>query len=194
MRELVFFLEEPSAEAMLRGILPTIIPAGVMPRFIVFEGKQDLEGQLVKRLRGYRHPNARFIVMRDQDAEPDCTKIKSRLVKLCKQAGRPSALVRIACRELESFYLADLHAVERGLGLSSLASQQQKRKYRDPDQLISPKEEMKKLTKNQYQPVAGSREIGPYLDPTNSRSRSFHNLVLGIRRLVGEDDEKSTAP
>jgi hypothetical protein len=184
MRQLVFFLEEPSAEEMLRGILPNIIPADVVPRFIVFEGKRDLEGQLVKRLRGYRHPNALFVVMRDQDAQPNCKKIKGNLLNLCNQAGRQGVLVRIACRELESFYLADLQAVERGLGLSRLASQQQTRKFRDPDQLVSPKEELKKLTKHEYQQVAGSRAIGPHLDLQNTRSRSFRNLVLGIRRLI----------
>jgi hypothetical protein len=48
MRELVFLLEEPSAAAMLEGILPQIIPADVAPRFITFEGKQDLEKQLAR--------------------------------------------------------------------------------------------------------------------------------------------------
>ena len=161
MRQLVFFLEERSAEEMLRGFLPKIIPADVEPRFIVFEGKQDLEKQLVKRLRGYRHPNALFVVMRDQDAQLNCKKIKAQLLKLCNQARRKAVLVRIVCRELESFYLADLQAVEDGLGLSRLASQQQTRKFRDPDHLGSPKEELKKLTKYQYQQVAGSRAIGP---------------------------------
>jgi hypothetical protein len=184
MRQLVFFLEERSAEEMLRGILPRIIPADVEPRFIVFDGKQDLEGQLVKRLRGYRHPNALFVVMRDQDAQPNCKKIKGGLVKKCGQAGRQNVLVRIACRELESFYLADLKAVECGLGLPKLASQQQTRKFRDPDKVVSPKEELKKLTKYQYQQVSSSRAIGLHLDLENARSRSFHNLVLGLRRLI----------
>lgn len=193
MRELVFLLEEPSAAAMLEAILPRIIPSDVVPRFITFEGKQDLEKQLVKRLRGYRNPKARFVVMRDQDAQPDCKVIKRRLVKLCRQAGRSSALVRIACKELESFYLADLKAVEQGLGISGLAAQQQSRKYRDPDRLESPKEELKKLTRYEYQQVSGSRAIGPHLDLENNRSRSFRNLVLGIRRLVETDKADSKA-
>lgn len=184
MTELVFFLEEPSAAAMLEGLLPKLIPADVVPRYITFEGKQDLERQLVKRLRGYLNPNALFVVMRDQDAHPDCKVTKEKLMKLCRQAGRNAVLVRIACRELESFYLADLRAVEQGLGLSGIAAQQQTRKFRDPDRLPSPKEELRTLTRHRYQPVGGSRAIGPCLDPENSRSRSFRNLVLGIRRHV----------
>ena len=187
MRELVFLLEEPSAAAMLEGLLPRLIPADVEPRYIVFEGKQDLEGQLVKRLRGYRNPNALFVVMRDQDAQPDCKVVKRRLVDLCRQAGRPSALVRIACRELEGFYLGDLQAVEQGLGLSGIARQQEKRRFRTPDQVVSPKTQLKTLTKQRYQQVESSRAIGKCLDPENGRSRSFRNLVVGIRRLVGTE-------
>jgi len=184
MRELLFFLEEFSAAAMLEGLLPKIIPANVTTRFITFEGKQDLEKQLIKRLRGYRNPNALFVVVRDQDAQPDCKVVKRRVARLCRNAGRSSVLVRIACRELEAFYLGDLVAVERGLGCSGIARQQQTRRFRAPDQVVSPKKELRSLTGRRYQPVAGSRAIGEHLDPENDRSHSFHNLVLGIRRLM----------
>ena len=52
MRTLVFFLEEPSAREMLKGLLPRFLPPDVESRFVVFEGKQDLEKQLEKKLRG----------------------------------------------------------------------------------------------------------------------------------------------
>lgn len=185
MKEIVFLLEEPSAAAMLEGLLPKIIPADVFPRYITFEGKQDLERQLVRRLRGYQNPHALFVVMRDQDSEPDCTVIKRNLKKLCAKTKHNAVLIRIACKELEAFYLADLAAVEKGLDLSGIASQQGSRKFRDPDRIGSPKEELKRLTKWRYQQVEGSRAIGPCLDPNNSRSRSFMHLVSGIRRLVG---------
>jgi hypothetical protein len=194
MRELVFFLEERSAAAMLEGLLPKLVPDDVVPRYVTFEGKRDLEGQLVKRLRGYRNPNALFVVMRDQDAQPNCRVIKRKLERLCNQAGRSGVLIRIACRELESFYLADLQAVEQGLGLVGIAAQQGTRKFRDPERLNSAKEELRKLTKHRYQPVEGSRAIGPCLDPENGRSRSFRNLVAGIRRLVGAQAEESKDP
>jgi hypothetical protein len=192
MRELVFFLEERSAAVMLEGLLPKLLPDDVVPRYITFEGKQDLEGQLVRRLRGYRNPNALFVVMRDQDAQPNCKAIKRKLERLCTQAGRRGVLIRIACKELEAFYLADLDAVERGLGIAGIAVQQATRRFRDPDRLNSAKEELRRLTNHRYQPVEGSRAIGPCLDPENGRSRSFRNLVAGIRRLVGARAEGST--
>ena len=52
MKELVFLLEEESAKAMLQGLLPRVLDPRVQPRLMVFEGKQDLERQMVKRLRG----------------------------------------------------------------------------------------------------------------------------------------------
>ena len=184
MKELVFCLEESSAQAMLEGLLPRLLPVEVVLRYIPFEGKQDLEKQLVRRLRGYRNPDARFIVVRDQDSNPDCKAVKARLVALCVQAGKPNALVRIACRELESFYLADLAAVERGLGVVGIAKLQGKVKFRSPDYLGSPSKELAVLTQGRYQKVGGSRAIGVYLDLNNHRSDSFRNLVQGIRRQV----------
>jgi hypothetical protein len=102
MIELVFMLEEKSAKVLLEGLLPKLLPTEIAPRYIVFEGKQDLEKQLVRKIRGYINPHARFIVIRDQDSNPDCKAVKVKLSDLCRQAGKPDALVRVACHELES--------------------------------------------------------------------------------------------
>ena len=151
MKEWVFFLEELSARAMLEGLLPRIAPQSADDiRYIVFEGKQDMEKQLVRRMRGYRNADAHFIVIRDQDSG-DCQVIKARLQQFCLVAGRPNAVIRIACRELESFYLADLAAVERGLGIAGLAKRQSYEKFRTPDQVGSPSQELQKLTSGRYQ-------------------------------------------
>jgi hypothetical protein len=182
MNELVFLLEERSAQEMLTGLLPRILPPGIALRYIVFEGKQDLEKQLVRRLRGYRVPTAKFIVLRDQDAS-DCKKIKSGLVAKCKEAGRPATLVRIACHELESWYLADLQAVERGLGLHNLARKQAIKPFCSPDDSSNPSNTLSKLVPA-YQKVSGSRAIGPYLDPQNNRSTSFSMFIKGVRELA----------
>lgn len=103
------------------------------------------------------------------------------------QAKRKSkakdCLVRIACTELETFYLADLVAVEQGLEISGLAKLQGTRKFRTPDRLGSPSRELKILTKNRYEKVAGSRAIGRCLQLDNPRSDSFRNLISGIKRL-----------
>ena len=81
MKEWVFFLEELSARAMLEGLLPRIAPQWADIRYIVFEGKQDMEKQLVRRMRSYRNTDAHFIVIRDQDSG-NCQVIKARLCLL----------------------------------------------------------------------------------------------------------------
>lgn len=183
MKTLVFFLEEPSAEEMLKGILPKILPKSIPVKYCIFEGKQDLEKRMPLRLRAWKDPNCAFLVMRDQDSG-DCKKIKHNLLDLCSNAGDVSPVIRIACRELESFYLGDLAAVERGLGITGFMKRQKKAIYRDPDRIGTPAEELKKLTKGLYQKVAGSRCIAPHLDLHNNKSHSFNVLVKGIQKLV----------
>jgi len=63
MMQLVFFLEGPSEEALLRGLLPKFIPDHVNLRYVIFEGKQDMEKRLVKRMRGWCLPDTRFVVV-----------------------------------------------------------------------------------------------------------------------------------
>jgi hypothetical protein len=94
--------------------------------------------------------------------------------------------VRLACTELETFYLADLRAVEEALGIPGLSSKQASKKFRSPDRLGSPSHELKTLTRNRYEKVAGSRAIGHCLALDNDRSPSFRNLVAGIRRMEAE--------
>lgn len=183
MRELVFFLEEESAKAMLDSMLPRFLDPSIIVRCIPFEGKQDLEKQLMKRLRGYMNPNARFVVLRDQDGNPDCGAVKRRLLELVAASGKaPLTLVRIACRELESYYLADLEAVQVATGKAGLAALQGKAKYREPDLFGSPSRELRDLSGGIYQKVNGSREIGKYLRLDNERSKSFKNLIGAVRR------------
>ncbi len=183
MTELVFFVEGRSEKAMLEGFLPKILPENVAYRCHDFEGWQDLEKKIPERLLREGGDRTRFIILRDQDAGP-CTAVKRRLLDKCREMRR-EALVRIACHELESWYLADLNAVEKGLGLRNLSRRQNERKYREPDRLHSPKNELIALTNRRYQEVSGSRAIAPHLDPENTRSRSFAVFVSGVRKMAG---------
>lgn len=187
MRTLVFFLEEPSAKEMLEGILPRLLPEDVHAQYLTFQGKQDLEKNLVKKLRGWRRPDSIFVVMRDQDAA-DCHTVKQKLTTLCRDAGREGVLIRVACRELESFYLGDLAAVEKGLDLKGLVKLYDKPRYRNPDEMVHPVDELTAITGNTYQKIAGSRAIAPHLDLNSNRSTSFNHLVSGLRRLLGTGD------
>ncbi len=56
MKRLVLLLEEPSAKAMLQGVLPRLLPQDVHPDYKVFEGKQDLKKNLTRVLKAWRMP------------------------------------------------------------------------------------------------------------------------------------------
>ncbi len=184
MKHLVCLLEEPSAQVMLQGVLKKILIDNIDVHYMTFEGKQDLEKRLVKRMKHWQKADPVFLVMRDKDSG-DCISIKQGLLNKIIEAGKQNdTLIRIACHELESFYLGDLEAVEKGLKLKGLSGKQQNKKYRKPDNLANASEELAKLTKNTYQKVAGSRAISPYLKTDGSnQSHSFNVLLDGLRKL-----------
>ncbi len=182
MEHLVFFLEGPSEKDFLEGFLPKVLPPHVTTHFQVFQGKQDLEKQLVRRMKFWLMPNSRFVVMRDQDSG-NCLTIKAKLRQLCVDAGQPAAVVRIACREMETFFVGDWAAIASGFGKPGLAAFAGKAKYRDPDLLGSPSAEIKRHIPS-YQKREGARAIAPHLDPSNNQSHSFRVLVQALEQLA----------
>ncbi|MDK1021175.1 MAG: DUF4276 family protein [Candidatus Hydrogenedentes bacterium] len=187
MRRLVVFTEEMSAKVMLESLLPRLLPQEIHIQCVDFEGKRDLEKQLPIKLKGWRTPDTAFVILRGQDSS-NCHDGKRNLRKICDAANKPDVLIRIACRELESWYIGDLAAVEAGLEIDGLSASQERAKYRIPDNVISPSKELKKITKNRYQKVGGSRVIGKHLSLDNTRSVSFRNFVNGVRRITAQPD------
>ena len=110
--------------------------------------------------------------------------MKEELRQKCVHAGHPDALVRTACHELESFYLGDLSAVARAYQIS--VPSQNSRLYRNPDALANPAEQLRKITRSEYQKLSGSRKIAEFLalDGSNT-SASFNILLAGIRKIAG---------
>ncbi len=182
MKELVFLLEEPSAKAMIEGILIDKIPEDLHIRYIVFEGKQDLEKQITKKLKGYHNQEAIFIILRDQDSG-NCQDIKTKLKQKCQEANKSQTVIRIACRELESWYLADLKAVEKAYQKTNLSLRQNEKKFRNPDNIESPSKELKFLVP-EYQKINGSRMIAPYLNLENTRSYSFYHFIKSVKKII----------
>jgi hypothetical protein len=185
---LVFFLEELSARAMLEGLLPRLLPClmpsvAVNPFYIVFEGKTDLKTQLSKRLQGWLTPNSVFFVLCDKDSN-DCVALKQEIKTLIPPEKQALTLIRIACHELESFYLGDLQAVETAFTLPGVAKKQVSAKFRDPDKLGNPVQELTRLSKGRYQKVSGSALIGRCLSLNDNRSGSFNVLLTGLTQLL----------
>jgi hypothetical protein len=178
-----FFLEELSAEEMLKGLLPRLLPEDCCFRYITFEGKQDLEKNLEKKLSRWMTPDTVFIVIRDKDGGDGPT-IKSRLSDICTSAGKDNVLIRIACHELESWYLGDLASVETALRIPQLSRHQNNNKFRNPDRLSNAAQELFTLTKKKYQKVAGSRAIGKVLSIEGNRSGSYNVFITGLQSRI----------
>lgn len=182
--KLVFLLEEESMRNALQGVLPRLLP-GVECQLIQHNGLGELKQSIPIKLGHWNEPDVRFVVVMDQERHPDCKVVKAELVDLCAKAKRPETLVRIVCRALESWFLADLAAVEAGLGAKNLAKHQASRDCKNPDRVIAPSEVLKKLAPSYYK-RSGARAIGPHLDLDNSRSPSFRAFVDGVRRLAAQ--------
>lgn len=184
MSRLVFFLEERSARVMLETLLARLMPE--LPFLCIdFQGKQQFEKELPKRLRAWNVPGDRFIAVRDQDSD-DCLVLKNRIRRLCQDAHKPDVIVRIACRELESWYLGEFAAVEAAMNTTGLVGLENKARYRDPDSIVNPATELEQLTDGQYQKIDGSRRIARFLDPMQNRSASFQVLWKRIQSIAEE--------
>ncbi len=181
---LVCFTEEKSAKEMLQIVLPKILPNNCcLSQIIPFEGKQDLEKNIALKIKNYNIPDTKFLIMRDKDSE-DCKKVKAELLSKIKSTGKENcALIRIACHELESFYLGDLSAVECAFNINNLSEKQNQAKYRDPDKMANAKQELHKIVKY-YQPISGAKSISPHLKlDSSNKSTSFNFLISGIQKL-----------
>jgi hypothetical protein len=138
------FLEEPSTEAFLGGILERLLPSGTTWNPIVFQGKADLLKNLESRLKGYKRwipEDRRIVVLIDEDRQ-DCQELKRRMNSVATMAGFTTktaangggfvVLNRIAVEELEAWFFGDPAALARAFpGVSPhLAS---KAAFRHPD-------------------------------------------------------------
>jgi hypothetical protein len=181
MKKLVFLLEEPSAKELLTVLLPKIIPVDNFSFLCIsHEGKSNLRKSIPIKLRAWKEPNVQFVILHDQDAS-SCFVLKKELVALVQSSKRFDTLIRIACTELESWFLGDLDAVGKAFSVD-LSKKKNKTIYQNPDTISNAKEELRRLVP-QYQPISGSRRISEFMDIQNNKSKSFQVFVSGIHRL-----------
>lgn len=178
---LIFLLEERSMKEVLDIILPRILPPEVSYKTIPHCGKSDLRESIPHKLKAWREPDTKFIIVQDQDSA-DCKILKNELVELTKPFGR-EVLIRIVCRELESWYFGDLRAVSKAYG-KDISALMLKRKYRNPDNIGNPKEELKKIFPK-HQQLDGARKIAVHMDVSQNTSMSFNSFVSGVKKMYG---------
>ena len=184
MKHIVFLLEESSMGNLLEVLLPRLFP-GLSFQCVPHEGKQDLEKSIPRKLKAWRVPGVFFCVIRDNDSG-DCRALKERLIALCKSGGPDDALVRIACQELEAWYLGEPDALAEASGKEKLREIGNKARYRDPDAVVRPSAEIRKLVP-EFQKVSGARRMARHLTRDRNRSASFRALLRGIARLSRQE-------
>jgi hypothetical protein len=197
-----FLLEEPSAEALLRGILPKLLPVDTSFAMAVFQGKIDLLAKLGSRLRGYRKwipADWRIAVLLDEDRE-DCFALKAKMEAAARTAGFPtksrpgksggfSVLNRISVEEIEAWIFGDVPALRSACPKASpfLA---RRAAFRDPDAIAGGTwEALERELQRAGCYGAGlpkievARTVAPCMDPARNTSRSFQCFTSGLAAL-----------
>ncbi len=179
--------EEPSMENFLRQLLPILLPEEYQLDINCFihphEGKSHLRKSIPRKLQAYsryRNP-VRVLIIQDQDSS-DCVTLKNELLSLCQSIVTIPIVVRIACRELENWYLGDLKAIEKLYPETKATRFVGKAKFRNPD-LVFGSNELELLTPN-FTKSHASREIVKFMDIQTNRSKSFNHFVSGLSKLL----------
>ncbi|MBN1952584.1 MAG: DUF4276 family protein, partial [Bacteroidales bacterium] len=132
-------VEEPSMKHFLQGILPGILPKGYILNSNCFirahQGKQDLRKSIPKKAGAYQKYSVpiRLIVIHDQDSA-DCILLKKELRDLIISNSTITHLIRIACRELEAWYLGDLDALQAVYPRFKAEKYKNRKLFRNPDE------------------------------------------------------------
>jgi len=198
-----FLVEEPSAEAALFNIVPKILSRDVSFRIHPHQGKQDLLGKLLPRLRGYKNwlpEDWRIVVLVDADDE-DCRVLKTKMENIANDARLVTksrrtigssfqVLNRLAIEELEAWFFGDIDAVRSSYpGIS--VNLGKKAKYRDPDAIRGGtwealEREFKRVGyfSSGISKILVAREVSLYMEPERNRSRSFQLFRQGLLDLV----------
>ena len=185
---LAFLLEGPSMKLLLEALPPRLLPGWVARQpflCIPHEGKSDLDRSIPRKLSAWQIPGDRFVIVRDNDGA-DCAAVLNKLQAMCLASGRPDSLVRLACQELETWYLGDLEAVAAAFEQPKVNSPAHRKKFADPDAWQKPSVELERLVPR-FQKGAGARAMAQHLgEPEHNRSHSYGKFVRGVRRLAQE--------
>ena len=181
MSRIVFLLEEYSMKVLLDGLLPRLFP-GLLFQCIPHEGKGDLEKSIPRKLRAWREPGVRFVIVRDND-HGDCLALKDRLRRLCSDRSEEDWLIRIACQELEAWYLGEPDALADAFRKESLRRTGSRARFRKPDAVPYPAAAVARLVP-EFQKVSGARLLAKQLTRERNRSPSFHATLNGIERVA----------
>jgi hypothetical protein len=193
-------VEEPSAEAAMRLILPRLL--GATPFTIYpYQCKDELIQRLPERLRGYAAwlPKSwRIVVVVDRD-DDDCMALKRRLeaaaadarlgTRAAPRQRRAAVVTRLAIEELEAWYFGDWAAVCAAYPRvpSTIPA---KAAFRDPDAIIGGTwEAFERVLQHAgyfttgLRKIEAARAVAAHMLPARNRSRSFRALCAALGEM-----------
>ena len=176
----ILLTEERSMKIFLEMLLPKIFSNSI--DFIIYhhEGKGDLKKSIPIKLKSLSSDETQFLVLIDQDGS-DCSILKSEINKLCDVKKDVNYKIRIVCHELESWYFGDLLAIDNAFS-TKLSKLKNKQKFRNPDNIINAKRELKRYIGPHGQ-IEIAEKIADAMTITSvhdNRSHSFHLFLKTI--------------
>jgi hypothetical protein len=184
------FTEEVSSKNVFDVILPKILSENVSFRIYPHQGKQDLEKALRTSLPSIsKLPGSKILITRDQD-NANCRDVKDRIQEIIGENCHCEYLIRIACKELEAWFLGDLEALKKAYPRFKPEQYQSKADFRNVDKITDPDKYLLRIIpefnyKESLPKLVISETIAPFLDLKKNNSSSFKNTISAIKKLVG---------
>lgn len=207
LSNLIVFVEEPSMEVAMTGLLPKIV--GETPfQIIRFQCKNELIARLPERLKGYSSwipEDWAILVIVDRD-DDDCRMLKQVLEQFALDAGlrtratakagqRIQVVNRIAIEELEAWFFGDWTAVIAAYS-KVVHTIPQKAGFRDPDGIAGGTwEALERVLKNAgYFPtglrkIECARTIVEHMEPVRNSSKSFQAMHSALAALCAAESD-----
>ena len=144
------------------------------------QGKSDLKKSIPSKIKAFSHFHEKVgvVIVQDQDSN-DCKILKQSLLQLC-WVNNPEidVLVRIVCRELESWYIGDFDAVSAAYPSFKADTYKRKALFRNPD-ICNAKNELQKIL-SEYHEISSAQSIAQHMDIEKNSSQSFNQFITGI--------------
>ena len=171
----------------LQVLLPRLLPSKwrIHENYFIrsFEGKSDLQNNIASKVKVFSKRDIGLVILHDQDSN-DCILLKKRLTDLCNENGSCPKIIRIVCKELESWYLGDLDAIQSSYPKFKSSKYKAKAIYRMPDNWYG-SEEMKKLLPKEFQKIGTAKKIPEFMNFDSNKSVSFNQTIQGLIKFFG---------
>jgi hypothetical protein len=177
---------------VLEKLLPLLLQGNTSFKIYPHQGKQDLEKAIRKTIPTIsKIPGSRIIITRDLDSS-SCLKIKTDLDEIAKVNCYCPYKIRIVCRELESWFLGDLDAVENAFQRFKSLNYKGKAELRNVDAIIQPSEYLLRILPEysgvKYLPkLEVAEKVSRKMEIDRNRSTSFHHFIQSVRELTAEE-------